>query len=892
MRMEHWFYAVPLRLRSLFRRQRVERDLDEELQYHLERKIEEYIAQGLTPKQSRQAALRAMDGLTQRKEECRDMRRVNLIDNTVRDIRYGLRVLAKSPGFTAVAVLTLALAIGANAVVFGVLNAAILRPLNVPQAESLYGIQRGRDRVPSQSYPDYIDLRDRNRSFDGLAAYSITMAGLDTGEIPSRVWIYEVSGNYFDVLGIQPYLGRFFHGSDEHGPDSAPFIVLTYGYWHTHFQDDRGVVGRTVQINKHPFTIVGVAPPEFYGTLLFLSPDFFLPMVNREQVEGASTLGTNVLNTRTTRWIFMVMGHLKAGVTPAQAVADLNSIGSYLEKTYPTVDGQMTFSLARPGLYGDFLGRPVRAFVTGLMLLAGLILLAACANLGSLFAARAADRSREVALRLALGASRSRILRQLLTEAVLISLMGGAIGLGGSVVLLRWLSAWQPIPRFPIHMPVNPDANVYGIALALALVSGVLSGLVPVRQVQRADPYQIVKSGSTGTAGRRITVRDLLLAVQIAICAVLVTSSMVAVRGLARSLHSNFGFEPRNAMLMNTNLDMVGYRGDAVPAMQRRMVDAIGAIPGVASAGLTDRTPLSGDWIQTNVFTDETTDTRPSNAAAVPVMYSISPEYFHAAGTALLAGRSFSRHDDKGLPRVAIVNREFARKVFGSATNALGGYFKRRDGARIQVVGIVEDGKYENLTEDPQPAMFLPILQSPSSDTWLVVRSNRDPQPLAAAMRNTLRGLDRGLPLYIQTWNKELDLALFGSLMATVSLGVLGVMGAMLSITGIFGMAAHSVSTRLRELGIRIALGAQRREVLQAALGRALKLLAFGSAAGLLLGILASRVLASIVYQATPRDPLVLAGVVLAMLFLGLLATWIPARRALSLNPVTLLREE
>jgi predicted permease len=730
-------------------------------------------------------------------------------------------------------------------------------------------------------------LRDRNRSFDGLAAYSITMAGLDTGETPSRVWVYEVSGNYFDVLGIQPYLGRFFHGADEHGPDSAPYVVLTYGYWHTHFQDDRGVVGRTVQINKHPFTIVGVAPPEFYGTLLFLSPDFFLPMVNREQVEGASTLGTNVLNTRTTRWIFMVMGHLKAGVTPAQAVADLNSIGSYLEKTYPTVDGQTTFSLARPGLYGDFLGRPVRAFVTGLMLLAGLILLAACANLGSLFAARAADRSREVALRLALGASRSRILRQLLTEAVLISLMGGAMGLGGSVVLLRWLSAWQPIPRFPIHMPVNPDANVYGIALALALVSGVLSGLVPVRQVHRADPYQIVKSGSTGTAGRRITVRDLLLAVQIAICAVLVTSSMVAVRGLARSLHSNFGFEPRNAMLMNTNLDMVGYRGDAVPAMQRRMVDAIGAIPGVASVGLTDRTPLSGDWIQTNVFADETTDMRPSNVAAVPVMYGISPEYFHTAGTALLAGRSFSRHDDKGLPRVAVVNREFARKVFGSVTNALGGYIKRRDGARIQVVGIVEDGKYGYLTEDPQPAMFLPILQSPSSDTWLVVRSNRDPQQLAAAMRNTLRGLDRGLPLYIQTWNKELDLALFGSLMATVSLGVLGVMGAMLSITGIFGMAAHSVSTRLRELGIRIALGAQRREVLQAALGRALKLLAFGSAAGLLLGILASRVLASIVYQATPRDPLVLAGVVLAMLFLGLLATWIPARRALSLNPVT-----
>src|SRR5260370_36285999 len=273
MRMEHWIYAVPLRLRSLFRRKRVERDLDEELQYHLERKTEECIARGLTPEQSRRAALRAMDGFTQRKEECRDMRKVNLIDDTLQDIRYALRVLAKSPGFTAVAVLTLALAIGANSVVFGILNALMLRPVDVPQAESLYGIQRKIDHYGAESYPNYLDLRDRNRSFDCLAAYSIEAAGLDTGDNPSRVWLEPVSGNYVDVLRIQPYLGRLLHGSDEHGPNSAPYIVLTYGYWRTHFRDDPGVVGRVVRVNKHPFTILGVAPPEFHGTLVFFFPD-------------------------------------------------------------------------------------------------------------------------------------------------------------------------------------------------------------------------------------------------------------------------------------------------------------------------------------------------------------------------------------------------------------------------------------------------------------------------------------------------------------------------------------------------------------------------------------------------------------------------------------------
>ena len=874
------------RISTLLRRSEIDAEMEEELRSHIQHRADDLERTGLARAEAERLARIEFGGQVKYKEECHDALGNNFMETLVQDVRFSLRVLRKSFGFTLAATVTLALAIGANAVVFGILNALILHPRNVPQAQSLYGIEHGSDKSPLQSYPDYLDLRDRNHSFDGLAAYNVCWAGLDTGKDPTEVGGYEVSGNYFDALRIQPYLGRFFNAADEHGPNSAPYMVLAYSFWHSHFQDDRSVVGRVVRLSKHPFTIVGVAPPDFQGTLLFISPDFFVPLVNKEQLDGE-----DILNGRGNRKLLMALGHLKAGVTAAQAIADLNSIGSYLEKSYPKDDVDMKFTLVRPGLAGDFLGGPVKAFVTGLMLLAGLILLAACANLGSLFAARAADRSREIALRLALGSSRNRILRQVFTESVLISLVGGTVGLLGSIALLRALSTWEPLPGIrSLHIPVHPDANVYWVALLLALASGFLFGAVPVRQILRTNPYEIIKTGSIGKVGRRISLRDLLLGVQIAICAFLVTSSLVAVRGLLRSLHSNFGFEPRNAMLVHTDLSTAGYRGDSVATMQKRMIEALETIPGAKSVGLVSWPPLGGGWIKSDVFTEQTTDLSLSNAAANAFLYNISPDYFHAAGTALLAGRPFSWHDDKSAPRVAVVNQQFAREIFGSVTNAIGRNYKMPDGTGVQVVGIVEDGKYLSLAEEPQPAMFLPFLQAPSSVTRLVVRSDRDPQQLAAAMKTTLHDLDAGLPFTIGPWT--MDAALFAPHVATASLGVMGVMGAMLAVTGIFGMAAYSVSKRLRELGIRIALGAQHRGVLQAALARPLKLLALGSAAGLLLGILATRVLAFIVYQATPRDPLVLGGVVLAMVLLGLLATWIPARRALSVDPAILLREE
>ena len=870
-------------------RDALERELDDELRSHVLHRADDLERAGLERAAAERQARVEFGGHARFKEETRDTLAGAVLETLGRDLRFSVRQLRKSPSFTVAAIVTLAVAIGANAVVFSAINGFILRPLNLPREETLFTIERASDHLSTESYPNYIDLRDRARGFDGLAAFTANQAWFDDpGGSPTRAWVYEVSGNYFDVLEIQPYLGRFFHGADEHGPGSAPYVVLSYANWRTHFLGDRRVIGRTVELNRHPFTIIGVAPPGFHGTVLVFTTDFFVPLVEQPQIDG-----TTLLSARGKRWL-AVIGHRKAIVSDAQAIADLNAVGTELEAIYPKDDSKMSFALTRSTLGGDAFERPVHAFLIGLMLLATLILLAVCANLGSLFAARAADRSREVALRLALGAGSGRILRQLFSEAVLIALVGGAIGLWGSVLLLHWLATWRPFLQFAIYLPIDPDARVYLVAVLLSVASGFLFGAVPVRQLLRTDPYQVVKSGSANPRRRRLGLRDVLLALQIAICAVLVTSSLVALRGLERSLRGNFGIDAHQVLLVDTDLATSGYAPDGMTAMQQRMADAVRAIPGVATVGVVAQTPpMHLGWNESNVFGDDVADLRAGNAAATAIRYSVSPDYFQAASTAVLAGRAFTLHDDRHAPHVAVVNQIFARTVFGAPERALGHFFKLPDGSRIEVVGVAEDGKYTaNLAEDPQPAMFFPLLQVPSSETWLVIRSASDPEQLSAAVRATLRALDPGVPAVIETWTRDMDGALFAPRVAAAALGLLGAMGAIVAITGIFGTAAYSLSKRLKELGIRMALGARDLEVINTAVGRAFRLLAVGSLGGLALGLLASRVLASIVYEATPRDPVVLIAAVLAMFLIGLISTWIPARRALSVDPSTLIRDE
>jgi predicted permease len=878
--------SVFQRVTNLFRRSRVDREIAAELQSHIALRTEDNIANGMSSEEARRDALMRFGNATATKERVTASDATLSLADVGRDVRYATRQLRRSPGFALTAILTLALGIGANVVVFGVLNAVILRPVDVPVADRLYEVLLKQPGDNNQSYPDYVDFRSRNKTFDEMAAYRIGLAGLSVGGAAQRTWDYEVSGNYFDMLGVQPQLGRFFHASDEHGPNSAPYVVLSDALWRTKFEADPRIIGTTVTLNKHPFTIIGVAPKSFNGTEIFLWPQFWIPMVNEEQIEGY-----NFLNKRTSHGIF-VIGVLKPGVTKGEAADNLNSVAGQMTRENPATDDGLGVRLIKPGLLGDELRGPARSFLAVIMALALLVLIAAGVNLAGVFAARAADRSRELAIRLAIGSTRWRILRQILTEAVLVSLAGGVAGTLIATGMLGILSRWQPITEFPIYVVVAADARVYVIAVLLSLAGGILPGLLPARQIWRTSAMQAMKPGAAERGRlRRLTLRDLLLGVQITLCALLVTASLVALRGLQHSLRAPFGFDPQHVMMGHTDMHMGGYSDDAAFPVQRRMIEEAMRIPGVTAVGTVDSPPLSGGGSNSTVYREGTADLRPSNGVTSAHYFTISPGYLKASGTRLLAGRDFAWSDKADAPKVALVNENLAHRLFGNEP-AVGRHFLGGDKTLYQVAGVVEDGKYNSLTEEPSAAMFFPLAQSHEGDTTLVVRSERAPAEIASALNRVVTGIDSSLPITLNPWSNSLALVLFPARVATAALGVMGLLAAMLAITGTFGMAAYMVSKRLRELGIRVALGAHRGQVMRSALGRPMVVLVSGSLAGLVLGVLASRLLAYLVYAATPRDPLVLVGAVAAMTLVGVVATWIPARRALAVNPAQLLRED
>jgi predicted permease len=877
--------AMWRRFKNLWRRDRVDQEISDEIQAHLELRIADNLAHGMTADEARREARIRFGNPAATREQVTEADTWLGLDRLFFDVRYAFRQLRRSPGFAATAILTLAFGIGANVVVFGVLNSLLIHPLNVAGADRLYQIQQHNQGSITHSYPDYLDLKARDTTFEDMITYRMTLVGMSAGGQAVRSWAYEVSGNYFDTLGVKPEVGRFFHASDEHGPNSAPFIVLSDATWRSRFGANPLVVGSAVELNKHRYTILGVAPASFHGTENFFSLDFWMPIVNENEVEGYE-----FLTRRANRGLF-IQGVLKPGVNAAQATENLDAVSQQLERENPEADEGLRPRLTRPGMLGDMIGGPAKMFLAAVMGLALLVLAAACVNLAGIFAARAADRSRELAIRLSIGSTRGRIVRQLLTEGLVVSLVGGVAGTGVAVLMLMALGHWQPIASMPIRVAVDADGRIGALALALSIASGLVPSLLPARQVWRTDAAQSMKNGGAQAGhGRRFNLRDLLLGVQIALCALLVTASLVAVRGMERQLHAPLGLEPEGAMLADTDLHMTGASDESAQSEQRRMIEAAARIPGVAAAGTINAIPLSGNNNSTSLYRDGTTDLRDANEVAEANFSSVSPGYFQAAGTRLLAGRDLRWEDGPKTVTVAVINQHLAHLLFGQEP-AIGRHFQASH-QRIEVVGVVEDGKYTSLTEEPQAAMFYALGQHPDASTTLVVRSSRPTAETAAALSQMLSAMDSSLPFNIQPWTAQMALVLFPAREATAALGVMGLLAALLAVTGIFGMAAYTVSQRMRELGLRVALGAQRVQIMRSALARPAMVLAAGSAVGLGLGILASRLLSYVVYEATPRDPLVLATALVAMVLVGMIATWFPARRALSVNPAQLLRED
>jgi predicted permease len=798
------------------------------------------------------------------------------------DVRYALRVLWKSPAFTLVALVTLMLGIGANVLVFGVVNAVLLHPLDVSDPQHLYQLRLKpwtSGKALTTSYPAFEDYRQRNTTFGGLAGFDGFSGGrLRWGNTVKSVSGYSVTGNYFDLLGVQAQLGRLIQAADERGPNSAPYMVLSDSLWRTAFNADPGVVGTTVRLGKDPFTVVGVAPARFHGTEKFDWPDYWIPVVNHFDAE--------YLQDRTGRPL-TVLGRLKPGVTPEQAAEDLSAIAAQLAKEYPKTDTGVPLRLIHPGLQGDA-GDVIRGFLYSVAGLALLVLVAACANLASLFAARAADRSRELALRVALGASRWRLVRQLLTETIMLLMLGGTAGLVIAGLLLRVLNqSLSPYGR----LAAGVDARVYLAALFLTLVSALLFGMIPARQVSQSSPLQAMKSGSVdSTPLRRFTLRDLLLGAQIAICTLLVTASLVAVRGMVRMLRAPLGFQPEGAMLANIDLSEIEQRGDALLVKQKAMVEALQRIPGVTTAGAVNRVPFTGGLRGVPVFPPGTTDFNLNNSVLAPYVFTMSPGYLKAASTRLLSGRDISWHDTKTTPYVAIVNQTFAREMWGE-TPAIGQRFILRD-HWTEVAGVAEDGKYYEIMEPQQPVVFLPLFQTENGVAVFVVRTLRAQNEMVTALESTLSAIEPNALITVQTWPDAMVRVLFPARAASVGLGVMGLLAAMLAVTGIYGMAVYNVSRRMKELGIRVALGARHVHVMNAVLSRPIMLLGVGSMLGLLLSSLTGWLLEQIVYQANPKDPVVLVGAVLTMALLGIAASAIPALRAMAIDPSKLLREE
>ena len=876
------------RLRSLFQRRQLERDLEDELRDHLRQETESNIQAGMSPEEARFAAQRLLGPIALYKEECRDARAIGFLEISIRDLRYALRMLRRTPLFTAVALITLAIAIGANTAVFTFIDNVLVHSVPVQDPARLGALNWG--KASNVSYLNYLDLKNRNTVFSELVAYHfgpVNIVARDSGNF--RGWGYEVTGNYFRTLGIQPVLGRFFGPQDDDQPGAHPVVVISYNCWQARFGGHSEIVGNAIKINGFPFTIIGVAGRGFKGTELILEGEYWVPLSMIEQLEP----GNDWTKWRTSQnaWI---MGRLKHGVSIRQAEANLNQIASELAREYPAdVSGKEKLTLARPGLTGSSMRKSISSFGYVVLGIAGLGLLLACVNLAGMLLARVSDRRREMGIRMAIGASRGQLLRQLMTESFLLAACGGLLGYGLAVGACRFLNSCHPNFDIPINIDLTPNVNVLCFTVAAALLTTLLCGLAPALQTIRVDLVPSLKNEPVSVRFQRLSARDLLVAGQIALSVVLVVCSVLVAKSLQHALSLQLGFTPSNAVSVSFDLGLKGYDQEHIRSFQNRLLRQMENVPGIEAAGVVNTVPLTLQGADSEFIWPAGQEIPKPADRKVAMYYNMSAGYLRAAGTRLLAGRDLDDRDSRNSPAVAIVNQEAGRELFGQA-NPLGQAIRVSgvEGA-VEIVGMVEDGKYESLGEDPRPAVFVPITQQVNRWTTLVVRTHSPGNRVADKLRKIVLGLDSEITIFnAGSFQDHLAFPLLGARLAAVVLGTFGVFAMALAAIGLFALMSYAVSRRTREIGIRMALGARRGQVLSSLVAKTLVLCAIGIVAGVLATLAAGGFLSAVLYDVSPRDPASYALVLCVMVGVALAACWVPARRALNIDPMRALRED
>ena len=812
-----------------------------------------------------------------------------LMETLLQDIRFGFRQLMKQRGFAALAIISMALGIGANTSIFSLVDTVLLRPLAVKepsQLVELYGTLHNGADWSLQSYPNYKDYRDRNTVLSGLFVYRVVVSSLTVNNSSQRVWGYLVSGNYFDVLGVKPMLGRAFLPEEDQTPDSHPVAVISYNCWQHRFGGDPAIVGKRVEFNSRPFAIIGVAPKGFIGTEVAYDPEMFIPVMMATAIEP----GSRWLERRDNSNLFTV-GRLKPGVSEAQAKAELETITAQMAKDYPENVGR-GIRLGKPGLFIPDIENSVFAFTGVLAAVGALVLLLACVNLASLLLTRATERRKEIALRLAIGASRQRLVRQLLTESILISLSGGAAG----VMLAAFINSAVRGIRLPsditLLFDLRTDWRVLTFALVLSIATGILFSLIPALQSSNPQLVPALKDESSMAGFRRSRLRNGLVVAQVSLSLVLLISAGLIVRSLQAAQKMRPGFNPENAVAISFDVSLQGYNEERGRAFQKQVLERARALPQIENAALTDNLPLGLNYNDNTIYI-EGSEFKGASTLPIAIPFGSSPGYFDVMGIPL-RGRDFRDDENKLEHRVAIVNETFAKKFLNGA-DPIGRRFNWHgpDDPFFEIVGVVPAGKYNSLGEDPKPAVYTPLYRDYNGGVTLVARTHGDPRAVLNDLRKLVHELDPSVSVYsMKTLRQHMGTSLFPARMAAIALGSFGVLALILAAVGIYGVMSHVVAGRTREIGLRMALGAQLSDVQKLILKQGMFLAAIGSLGGLMVALGGARMMKSLLYGVSSSDPITFACVALLLLNVALLACWIPARRASRVEPMIALRAE